>query len=397
MRRVELAARKKWQKRCADAGFTFYDLPSENGDPYWRETAAYELTLHDVETIETATNELFMRCMDAVEHVVANRRFAEFGIPEQFWAEIIRSWNDDDPTVYGRFDFVYDGKMPPKLFEFNADTPTSLLEASIVQWWWMREVKGKQADQFNSIHEALVEQWRHIREKRLAGETKDQLVLASLHSGAEGEFLAEDYDLVQYMTTVAEEAGFKTRQIFIEQIAWDDTKKQFVDANNLPITTIFKLYPWEWMVHEDYGPKLLEASAHTRWIEPIWKMLLSNKQLLVVLWELFPGHPNLLETYTQPNKLRGRSYVKKPKLSREGANVTIFSASGNVIESVGGDYGEEGYVYQAYQELPVFYKWRPVIGSWVVGQDAVGVGIRETSTHITGDMAFFVPHYIANP
>ena len=58
------------------------------------------------------------------------------------------------------------------------------------------------------------------------------------------------------------------------------------------------------------------------WIEPIWKMMWSNKALLAVLWEMFPGHPNLLETYLDgPHGLR--EFVKKPLLSREGANVTL--------------------------------------------------------------------------
>lgn len=32
-------------------------------------------------------------------------------------------------------------------------------------------------------------------------------------------------------------------------------------------------------------------------------MVLSNKAILVVLWELFPNHPNLLPAYFSPKEL----------------------------------------------------------------------------------------------
>lgn len=394
MKRVPQIVRPNWRERCDEAGFTFYDLPSEGGEPYWRESAAYEFSYQQIETIEQATKELFDRCMDAVEFIVRHNRFAEFGIPKEFWDEIARSWDDDDPTVYGRFDLAYDGQSAPKLLEFNADTPTSLVEAAVAQWWWMKEVIGEQGDQFNSIHEALVEQWRHIRERRLHQGEGAPLVVTSLHSGAEREFIAEDYDLTQYMAAVAEEAGFAPRQIFLEQIDWDESTHRFVDTNHVPLETIFKLYPWEWMVHEPLAAKLLDRQHPSCWIEPMWKMLLSNKQLLVVLWELFPDHPNLLPAYSEKKPFAGKSYVKKPKLSREGANVVIVNEKGKTVESSDGDYGEEGFVYQEYSELPACNGWRPVIGSWVVGETPCGMGIRETSGRITDDMAFFVPHYI---
>ena len=80
-------------------------------------------------------------------------------------------------------------------------------------------------------------------------------------------------------------------------------------------------------------------------------MLLSNKALLAVLWELYPGHPNLLPAYYDPEPL-GSRYVQKPKLAREGANVTLVD--GAAVVATDGDYGAEGYVYQAPARLPRF-------------------------------------------
>ena len=52
-------------------------------------------------------------------------------------------WFRQEPTIYGRFDFAYDGNRPPKLLEYNADTPTALLEAAVVQWFWLKDVEAR--------------------------------------------------------------------------------------------------------------------------------------------------------------------------------------------------------------------------------------------------------------
>ena len=57
---------------------------------------------------------------------------------------------------------------------------------------------------------------------------------------------------------------------------------------------VYKLYPWEWVLGDDFGKHVIRSLPETTWIEPLWKTLLSNKALLAVLWEMYPGHPNLL-------------------------------------------------------------------------------------------------------
>ena len=84
-------------------------------------------------------------------------------------------------------------------------------------------------------------------------------------------------------------------------------------------------------------------------------------------------------------------YVKKPLYSREGANVTIARA-GATLEA-GGEYGEEGFVWQADHPLPQFAGNYTVIGSWVVGDAPAGIGLREDDSPITRNSSRFVPHY----
>jgi glutathionylspermidine synthase len=141
-------------------------------------------------------------------------------------------------------------------------------------------------------------------------------------------------------------------------------------------------------VNEEFGAHLL--SGVTKVIEPAWKMVLSNKAALALLWQMAPGHPNLLPATLDPNDTEGK-IVRKPIFSREGANIQVLD-SGQVLSDTGGGYGAEGYVYQAYAELPAFNGNYPVVGSWVIASQPAGIGIREDATPITRDTSRFVPH-----
>jgi glutathionylspermidine synthase len=77
--------------------------------------------------------------------------------------------------------------------------------------------------------------------------------------------------------------------------------------------------------------------------------------------------------------------------SREGANVSI-TTGGQTLEQPG-EYGDEGFIWQAYHPLPRFGGNYPVIGSWIVGEEAAGIGIREDDSPITKNSSRFVPHY----
>jgi glutathionylspermidine synthase len=87
------------------------------------------------------------------------------------------------------------------------------------------------------------------------------------------------------------------------------------------------------------------------------------------------------------------AYVKKPLLSREGANISIVQ-SNQLIAETSGEYGSEGYLFQEYMNLENDYGQTALIGSWIIGGEAAGIGIRESSSKITDNMSRFVPHYI---
>ncbi|PRX47904.1 glutathionylspermidine synthase [Prauserella shujinwangii] len=385
MHRETRTPRPDWRRIVEEQGLVF-GTPARYGSgahrPYWDESVHYVLSMDEVLSLEADVELLHSMCLEAVDHVVVADRYAEFGLPEWVWPHVAESWKRRDPHVYGRFDLRYDGRGPAKLLEYNADTPTSLLEAAIIQWYWKTDVFPGD-DQWNSLHERLVERWREVAGALPSGEVH--------FTWSSADPTGEDHLTTTYLQETAAEAGLDTVALAIEEIGWDPLLKRFVDLEEAPMNTVLKLYPWEWVVDEEFGRNVAESLPATLWVEPLWKMLLSNKAILGLLWENYPGHPNLLPAFNdQPGILT--EYVRKPKLGREGANVRIV-APGYETET-GGVYGAEGFVYQAFDPLPEFDGYRPALGAWIVGDSAAGLGIRETPGLVTDDGAAFVPHRI---
>jgi glutathionylspermidine synthase len=373
MQREQLVPRVDWQNLVEDLGFHFHTF---DGEVYWDERACYRFTAAGIDKLEVATGELQSRCIEAAGRVIEKREYERFRIPEPFHKLIEDSWNDDQKSLYGRMDLSWDGNGEPKLLEYNADTPTALLEASVIQWYWLQDFNPK-FDQFNSIHEKLIERWKDMRGQLPA----DGRVYFTCASDS-----PEDAGTLDYLRDTAAQAGIDPVPIDIADIGWDGAR--FVDLDSRTISALFKLYPWEWMAREEFGQHLLRRTV--RVIEPAWKMVLSNKAILPVLWEMFPEHPNLLPAFFEPGRFKS-DFVKKPLYSREGANVTI-TTGGKTIEQPG-EYGEEGFIWQGYHPLPRFGGNYPVIGSWIVGEEPAGIGIREDDSPITKNSSRFVPHY----
>ena len=182
------------------------------------------------------------------------------------------------------------------------------------------------------------------------------------------------------------------------------------------------------MLQEEFGPHAIATYQSTRWIEPIWKLLLSNKGILPILWQLYPNHELLLEAHfdtptaktpdntggwqdvvvggsastrpqqnvtpTGPGNLR--DYVRKPLMSREGANITLVRNNATVASTERLYYCPQ--IYQALAPDAVFSTPNgvpryPILGLWMIDQDCCGLGIRESDGPITGNLSSFIPHF----
>jgi glutathionylspermidine synthase len=384
MKRVALQERPNWREKATEFGFNFHTM---YGEPYWCEDAYYQFTLAQIEQLEDATAELHQMCLKVVDRVVnSDARMARFQIPKHVWEFVRASWRTQQPSLYSRMDLVYDGVNPPKLLENNADTPTSLYEAAFFQWLWLEDQIAagglpQQADQYNSLQEKLIERF---------SELKNQHGFSLLHFAC-CQDTEEDRGTVQYLQDCAQEAGLANDFLYIEEIGLGE-RGQFTDPQDQIISNLFKLYPWEFMFRETFSTKLEDAGV--RWLEPAWKAIISNKALLPLLWEMFPNHPNLLESYFAEDAHPPMdSYVIKPLFSREGANIRIIE-NGKEIASAEGPYGKEGMIVQEYCPMPRFNDSYTLIGSWLVNGEPCGIGLREDRALITQDLSRFYPHAI---
>ena len=381
MLRSPLAPRIDWQAAVEDLGLLWH---SDADGPYWDESGYYQFTLAQVEKLEAASEALHQLYVEAGERISHDEQLlAACGIPADYHEAVRDSWRGKRPALdYGRFDLAWDGTGEPKLLEYNCDTPTSLLETSIIQWDW-KEAAFPQADQFNSLHERLIARWQIIA-PALPGRR-----VWFTHVG---DTVHEDTMTTTYLRDLAEQAGLETRGLLIDQIGIDGDGR-IADQDDYMISALFKLYPWEWLATEDFGKQIIQHFDDTVWLEPVWKMMWSNKAVLAILWDMFPGHPNLLPASFDPREMAG-DFVSKPVLAREGANIEVVS-DGQVVASTGGAYDAGHPVYQQRYPLRDFGKGYPVLGSWIVGGEAAGLGIREDGL-ITSNRARFVPHIIVD-
>ena len=384
MRRIAVDPRSDWRERADAIGFVYHDT---DGVPYWDEGAAYAFTLAEIEDdLEPAAETVHAMCLDLVDEVVRDQVLMErLAIPREQWNYVAETWRTRQPSLYGRFDFAYDGTGPAKLYEYNADTPTSVFECATFQWMWLEDLLASGAlpagtDQFNILFDKLRERFRALFPSG-----------GFVHFAADASAI-EARQTVRFFEDLASQVGIEPKFVEMKDIGLA-ADGRFVDIDGYEVQAAFKLYPWEFMLREPYAPNL--SRADVRWIEPAWKSILSNKGILPLLWERHPNHPNLLPAFFDDDpaaKILGPKYVRKPLFSREGANVEVIGDAAQAVLDQG--YGAEGAIRQAYAPPPVFDGRHPVIGAWMVGNEAAGIGVREDDTVVTRNLARFVPHII---
>ncbi len=387
MRRISIIPRSDWKDQAEKLGFQFHTI---DGKAYWDESAYYAFTLRQIEDdLEQPSQQLHDMAMALVNEVVQSEELlTRLHISPLYWDWIAASWRTGEPHLYGRLDLAYDGKGPAKLYELNYDTPTSLYESAYFQWLWLEQQMASNAlpahaDQYNSIQEALCETFATLAAQQRIGKR--------VHFAAVRESV-EDQATVLYLRDCANQAGIDTALVAVEDIGLS-ADGWFTDRDDNVIQTLFKLYPLEFMMEEEFGPSLI--ANRMQLLEPAWKSILSNKGVLPLLWERHRGHPNLLEARFEanPGAALAPGFVRKPLFSREGANVDVVTAAGEQFGTPG-PYGNGPAIVQAYHPLPGFDGNYPLVGSWIVADRASGVGMREDATLITQDTSRFVPHAI---
>lgn len=391
MRRVASEPRPDAAALVEAEGLTYARERGPQGTdvPYWTEDAAYVLEAAEVEHLERVTQELHGMCLVATRRMASDpRTLHALGLPPDSGRALLASLDDREAwSLYGRFDLVHGAAGDdPKLLEYNADTPAGLVEAAVSQWSWLESVHPDR-DQWNMLHERLVQAWQqHLPRGSV------------VHLAADDDEPLEDWTTVGYLADTVTEAGMHPVVISMTSIGFQQSQRAFVDCTDDQdqryIGTIFKMYPWEWMLAEDLGRQVLEGGLRTRWLEPVHKVLTGSKALLVTLWEMFPDHPNLLPASFDAAGMA--DHVAKPVLGWEGAGIRVVRDGVETAAAPGHTAGQTE-VFQQYVPLPDFDGNHPVLGTWVVNGHAAGLGVRESSGLITDTRARFLPHLIDAP
>ena len=349
----------------------------------------------EVEAYYEAANTLYDMFAEAGQYVIDNDLFHELNIPFNLVELIKNSWeNDVHWHLYGRFDFAggVDGK-PIKLIEFNADTPTSLYETAIIQWAMLKANGMDEAKQFNTVFEALKENFKRL--VVLEGDTEE---FARYYEGWKILFSSirgniEDENTTRLLQSAANEAGFHTDFAYVDEVGFNGSEGIFKDDENFEYW--FKLIPWENIAIEEGDLALLldEMVQEQKAIilNPAYTLLFQSKAFMKILWDLFPNHPLLLETSFEP--LKNQKQVEKRAFGREGANTVIYERDMSVIEKTEGEYGNFKPIYQAYAELPKDEQGRSYQAGVFFAYEGCGLGFRRGGL-IMENFSKFVGHRI---
>jgi glutathionylspermidine synthase len=317
-----------------------------------------------------------------------------------------------------------DGEI--KLLEINGETP--LLGAETVyQWNWYVDYmhnhqRGKfplpsDASQFNEYWDLIAGQWRRIAaDYDLRQHGISFLVDENLEEDLEMamqliQILADEVD-PQIYTQIVYLRGLKDeRGREIQRGLGLDEDGYFVDHVNDRIPVLWKMYDWSDLQNDMAKDGGTEALAHRletgeiKILEPLWKQVLSNKGAIAMMWEQFGNSdygkyllPTYLDTDNSPEstELLVGMHVRKPMLGLEGVGISIETGFGAVEQKESFGYGAEGFIIQAYVELPEAFGYYYTIGSWAIDGEAAGVIIRGDTSKITGRHCLIIPHIVSD-
>lgn len=308
-----------------------------------------EISEEEAQGFYDAANELYDMYAEAGQYVIDNDLFFELGIPFNLVEAIAQSWEEEVHWhLYGRFDLAggLDGN-PIKLLEFNADTPTMVYESAIIQWALLKKNGFSESLQFNNLYEALGDNF-----KRMITLGEDISNFNAIYEGWKILFSSiqgseEEERTVKLLEVIAKEAGFETNFCYAHEAVLNEAEGLSFEGINYEFW--FKLIPWESIAVDE--PELAQfitamiANKNTIFLNPAYTLMFQSKRMLKILWDLFPNHPLLLETSYEP---LNQKQVKKHAFGREGENISILDAQGNVLHSNGGEYANYPEIYQAF-------------------------------------------------
>lgn len=377
MKLAHFSERPDWRERMEALGFVYHSYDGL----YWMDRLGVELSEAEHAELGRASLDVHRLGLDIVADACHSGDFAPWALPDIACRLIAESWERRDPALYGRFDFTLDGRGRAKAYEYNADTPTSIMEGGRASGDWARARGLRDA---SSMGEAMPRAFAALRSLGC-----EKMAIAGLSSSVEDT--ANLFPMVDWAARAGIEASWRP----FEDLEHDpNLRVHGFDGEHFD--WIFKLYPWEQLALP--GAEHL-LSTRTRFVEPAWKLLLSSKAFMALAWEREPGHPNLLPCYfegaTGPGLEAG--YARKPLYSREGANIQIVDAQGRISQSEIGPYGREGHVLQAFCPMRELEPGKLfTLGGWVCGSEFGGAIARFADSQVVTNTSWTCGCYVAD-
>jgi len=357
----------------------------------------YKINFDFLLNVGAASNELHRMFLEATNRVIHDDELlTRFGIPNEFWNRIRHSWiNDQNLAIAGQLDLAFDGNHL-KALEYNADTASTLFECACLQKKWAEAIELPST--FTTarwLHDRLIGNW-----KKLNITTKVHLFIQN----NEDEMLT-----ALYMQNIMKEANIISKICLdIKQFFWKDDI--IIDSDGETVQFIWKLWTWDTILQDyidttknDNSTKHLNGTHprisdiflndQIKVIEPLWKVITSNKGLLTILSQMYPNHTNLLNSqWNLTDQFKQTSFVKKPIVGQGGQNVTLYNPQDDsVIDETMGNFGNRHSIYQDFVSLKNNDGYYSIINSWIIRGYYAGFCVREDQSLIINNNSQIIP------
>lgn len=403
---------------------TFWGTLPEESIQEYAVYGALEISREHAVELRTASSRLYglMTRLASVLQQADDQALMEIGIPLPAipYAHIVMP---ETPAVMcGRFEFVMTVEGP-KLLEFNAETPTFVVE--------LFHINGQVCADFG-----LVDPNMHCQQQLV------QAMTSSISAGIRWVGLPQgDVASVVFSAYANRKEERGTTEFYHSLLRCTGdlpyrTSFQGLDelrvkhdclltAAGERVDVLYKLYPTEHLLQDEapdgtpVGLALMDLVCRQRLavINPPVAFVLQNKALLAVLWtmhlaesELFTPEEHrwiaqyMLPTYFNARDTHGRSifpgeYVVKPVYGREGASITLRNSHELIEQSVQNIYSDQMMIYQQYAPLPTttiqtehgLIDVNLVHNCFVVGGTPSALGVRACQKLIFDDSSYFLP------
>ncbi|MCS1350212.1 glutathionylspermidine synthase family protein [Mechercharimyces sp. CAU 1602] len=360
--------------------------------------------------LRVATEELgevFARVITVVQ-AGEEELFHTLGIPPAIRRAVRLSVDPTQATTIGRFDFA-NTKQGVKMLEFNADTPTGIVEAFYVNG---RVCEAREEINPNQGNEAdLRKAFAHVLKcYRDQGYETENIVFSALG------WHEEDAGTTRYLL---KQSGLNAHFVPLADLrVQGDQLYAQIEGRRMPVHVWYRLHPLEVLVedHDDNGYPTgehvldLVAAKKLALINPPSAFIGQTKALQALIWSLHeegefftPAEHKIISTYMLPTYLENRftrqPYVEKPIFGREGGAVVLYNEAGEIEAQDGAEhYWNQMKVYQQRVELEQvetmtekgLFRGHQLWGSFLIGGKASAV-LSRIDGPITGNLSYFLP------